>query len=141
MRALWAMALGLVACATPAPRRPAASPKPEPVIVAPPPPAAFDEARAVRDVVVRFLDAAEAGKFAEVLPLLAEPVRSRYSPERLAADFGAEPTAKSRLARVRAALPNQLEVRLGVALLPLDTGRHLRAVRETDGWRIAALEE
>lgn len=141
MRALWAMALGLVACATPAPRVPTASPKPEPVTATAEPPESPDGARAVRELIERFLDAAEAGKFAGVLPLLAEPVRSRYSVERLAADFGAEPTAKARLAQVRAALAKDVEIRAGVAVLPLESGRRLRAVRETDGWRIAALEE
>lgn len=138
MRALRAMALAVVACATPAPR-PVGSPPPEPVVVAAP--TSPDESRAVREVVERFLDAAEAGKFADALALLAEPVRSRYSVERIEVDFAADPSAKARVARVRAALAGEIGVRADVAVLPLEGGRRLRAVREPGGWRIAALEE
>lgn len=133
-----ALGLGLLACATPA--RPV-PPKPAPPAVVEVAPAVPAEALAVRGVVERFLDAAEAGKFDAALTLLAEPLRSRYSAQRLAADFAADPSAKARLAAVRAALGQRVSVRDGAAVLPLENGRQLRAVQEQGAWRIAALEE
>lgn len=136
--ALAALGWGLVACATPV--RPV-PPKPAPPAVVEVAPASPDEASAVRGVIERFLDAAEAGKFDAALALLAEPVRSRYSAQRLAADFTADPSAKARLGAVRAALGQGVSVRGGAAVLPLANGRQLRAVQEQGAWRIAALEE
>jgi hypothetical protein len=104
-------------------------------------PASGDEAAAVREVIELFLDATEAGRFDAALALLAEPVRSRYSASRLAADFSADPSAPARLAAVRAALGQGVSVRGDAAVLLLENGRHLLAVREQGAWRIAALEE
>lgn len=134
---LAALGLGLAACATPA--RPAPQPAPPAVVEA----AAVtpDEALAVREVVTRFVDAAEGGRFDAALALLAEPVKGRYSAQRLAADFAADPSAKARLAAVRAALRQGVTVRAEEAVLPLGHGRQLRAVKEQGAWRIAALEE
>lgn len=136
--AVAALGLGLATCATPA--RPV-PPKPTPPAVLDAVPAAPDEELAVRELITRFLDAAEAGRFDEALALLAEPVRGRYSAARLASDFAADPGAKARLGAVRAALGQGVTVRGEEAVLPLENGRRLRALHERGAWRIAALEE
>jgi hypothetical protein len=100
-----------------------------------------DEAQAVAQTVTRFLDAAEAGRFDEVEGLLSADWRDRYSAARLQADFEAEPLVKERLARVRKALQHPSTVEGTIARLALGGGRSLRAVKEAQGWRIAALEE
>lgn len=132
-----ACALALAACAAPravAPPGPAVS-----AAVAPPGP---DLRVAARDALVRFLDAAEAGRFDDALACLAAPLRARYSAQRLEADFSLEPLAKQRLARARRALAQgTLSLDDGAARLPLDNGRQLRLVREAEAWKVAALEE
>lgn len=138
-RVLAAVVTVLAGCVTPAPVKPAPPPT-APVVVAPPR-SSPDERRAAHEAIGRFLDAAEAGKFADALALLAEPWRSRYSAQRLGADFTADPSVKARLANARAALGRTIDVRGDTAVLPLENGKRLRAVREQGAWRVAALEE
>jgi hypothetical protein len=130
-----ALACLLGACATPRPVEP--RPPVTPTAV----PATPTEADELRRVVTRFLDAADAGRFDDVLPLLSAGQRDRYTVDRLRADFTQEPTAKERLARARRGLERGFSVDGPVARLALDNGLHLRAVREAGEWKIAALEE
>ncbi|MBF5040908.1 hypothetical protein FGE12_00790 [Aggregicoccus sp. 17bor-14] len=95
---------------------------------------------APRAALERFLEAAEAGRWPEAWSLLAGPLRARYTPERLGADFRAEPLARERLQRARAALPGPLVLEGAEARLELGQGRAVRLVREDGGYRVAALE-
>jgi hypothetical protein len=133
MRPLAAAVL-LAACATPTAGVPAAL---GPSSNAP----RRDDARAARELLRRFLGAVEASRFDEVHGLLAQPLRARYSVERLARDFAADPSVTGRLARVRAALERDVNVNGDAADVALAGGRHLRAVREDGQWRVVALEE
>ncbi len=99
-------------------------------------PPAADAARTLGE----FLDASAAADFARAWSLLAAPLRARYSPERLAQDFAAEPGAQDRLSRARAAAQTSPVIEGDEARWPLGEGRAVRLVREGDGWRVAALE-
>lgn len=92
-------------------------------------------------VLARFLDAAEAGDFAQVYGLLASPLRARYTPATLERDFAAEPLAKERLSRARFALERQPPVyRAGAVEFPLAEGRAVRLVPEGGAYKVAAIE-
>ncbi|MBX5483592.1 MAG: hypothetical protein IRZ16_17355 [Myxococcaceae bacterium] len=87
-----------------------------------------------------FVAAAEAGDFAAAYRLLAAPLRARYTPERLEADFRAEPLARERLARARQALAQQPVLEGGTARFPIGEGRAVTLTLEADGYRVAAIE-
>jgi hypothetical protein len=124
------LTLSLSACAsTPGKVAPAAP--------APPPVAREDAARAA---LGSFVDAAEQGDFTRAYALLAGPLRARYTPERLESDFRAEPLAKERLARARAALANAPLLDAGGARFPIGDGRAVRLVLEDGAFRVASLE-
>ena len=135
MRGALAAALLLCGCPPPPERRPDAPVTPPVSQPAAPKPDA--EPRAVAE---RFLAAAEKGEWAAVLPLLARPLRERYSADRLGEDFKREPLAKDRLAKLRAALPSAFAVEGDQARLPLEGAKAFRLVRERGAWFVAALE-
>ena len=87
----------LAGCATTPSPRPV-KPEPKPVVVTQP---TEDRQATLRAVVERFVAATEAKHFEEVLPLLAKPLRERYSVQSLERDFSADPLAAARLARAR----------------------------------------
>ncbi|MGC3998303.1 MAG: hypothetical protein QM767_12845 [Anaeromyxobacter sp.] len=88
-----ALALG---CASLPPGPPAERPVP--------PPLGLGEAQA-RQVLARFVDAGEAGRWDEACALLSARWRAVYTPGRLAQDqAGAGPVAREAAARVKAAL-------------------------------------
>jgi hypothetical protein len=94
-----------------------------------------------REALRSFLDAAERGDFVAAYQLLATSWRQRYTPARLAADFKAEPLAKERLLRARAALAGSSAVlRESGAEYPIGEGKAVRLVKEAGGFRVAALE-
>lgn len=93
------------------------------------------------DTLRAFLRAAQGGDFSAAYRLLAAPQRARYTPELLARDFRAEPSAGARLARAREALAaSPQRPSDGEALFPIGSGRAVRLVREGGVWRVAALE-
>ncbi len=105
------------------------------VLVAP-----IDDQAAVRTVVQRFVMAAEAGRFEEVLCLLSKPLRDRYSAELLTRDFGTDPLASARLAQIKSKASGEFLKTNETASLEWASGRSLRLVHEPEGWRISALE-
>lgn len=98
------------------------------------------EASQARAVVQSFVTACEGRQFEVVHALLAKPLRDRYTVERLASDFAAEPQAVERLAQIRLQLTRPLVESEDAASLEWASGRSLRLVREVDGWRITTLE-
>lgn len=106
-------------------------------------PAADKQPPTARAALAAFLDAAERGDFEVAYRLLAAPWRARYTPERLASDFRAEPLARERLARARGALSSLTSAQAAEAPLvefSLGGGRSVRLAREADGYRVVALE-
>ncbi len=94
-----------------------------------------------RAALTAFLDAVEQGDFAAAYGLLSSSWRQRYTPDRFAADFKAEPLSKERLKRARAALTGaQVVLREGAAEYPISQGRAVQLVREPEGFRVVALE-
>jgi hypothetical protein len=96
-----------------------------------------------REVLLRFAQAARAGRWAEAWPLLSERWRASTSPGRLAADWrGAGPVASEAADRVVALLDagGQLQVAGETRRLPVGPGRAARLVLEPAGWRVDALE-
>ncbi len=103
-------------------------------------PAPVDDQAALRTVVQRFVMASEAGRFEEVLSLLARPLRERYSVELLTRDFGTDPLASARLSQIKLKATGPFIETKETASLEWSAGRSLRLVREFEGWRIAAIE-
>jgi hypothetical protein len=97
-------------------------------------------ADAPRAVLGRFLDAVEAGDWATAWSLLSDPLRARYTPERLREDFEREPLSAERLRRARLALVGPVRVTASGAEFPLGKERAVRLVREAGGYRVAAIE-
>lgn len=95
---------------------------------------------APRAALAHFLDAVEASDWATAWSLLSDPLRARYTPERLREDFQREPLATERLRRARLTLKGPAKVTGPEAEFPLGEERAVRLVRETDGWRVAAIE-
>ena len=95
---------------------------------------------AARRVLAEFLDASEKGDFERAYRLLSASLRARYTPERFAKDFAAEPLAKEKLARAREALAGELVLEEGRARFPLGEGKAVQLVREGGTYRVAALE-
>ncbi len=93
-------------------------------------------------VLGRFVDALQAGRWAQAGALLSARWRAAYTPQRLAADYaGAGPAGREAAARAAAALAAGAapEVRDGRAVLPLAGGQAV-LVAEAAGWRVDALE-
>lgn len=120
---------------TPAPKP--VKPEPTPVVVPEP---AEDRQAVLRAVVQRFVEATEARHFEEVLPLLAKPLRERYTVKNLERDFGTDPLAVARLAQIKAKVSGRFVEAKDSAALEWAQGRALRLVQEADGWRISSLE-
>lgn len=95
---------------------------------------------AARAALERFLSSVEAGEWATAWSLLAGPVRSRYTPERLRSDFEREPLAAERVRRARLVLQGPVRLEEGEALLPLGGEAAVRLVLEGGEYRVAALE-
>ena len=100
--------------------------------------AAHDEV--ARAALRRFIAAVDAGQWAEAYALLDGATRARYTPERLQADFRAEPLSRERLERARAALDGPVELTADGARFAVGPGRAVWLVREGGGYRVAALE-
>jgi hypothetical protein len=126
----------LAGCATTPSPRPV-KPEPKPVVVPQP---VEDRQAVLRELVQRFVAATESKHFEEVLPLLAKPLRERYSVEKLERDFGADPLAVARLAQIKAKAGDAFVEAKDSAALEWAQGRALKLVQEPDGWRIASLE-
>lgn len=99
-----------------------------------------DPRRAARQALGAFVTATEAGDFAKAYALLAGPLRARYTPERLAADFDAEPLARERLARARAALENEPVFEDEEAHFAIGDGKVVRLRLEEGEYRVLTLE-
>ncbi len=93
-----------------------------------------------RESLERFLSATGRGDFEAAFQMLNGSWRSRYTPALLQNDFAAEPGARDRLARARAALGAELVWSGQSAALPLGGGKAVRLVREDGAYKIAALE-
>ena len=93
-----------------------------------------------QDVLGEFIAAAEARDFERTYHLLSGALRARYTPQRLEADFEAEPLAKERLERARQALRQPPTLRGDVAEFPVGQDKAVRLVRENGAFRVAALE-
>lgn len=99
-----------------------------------------EPADAPREALERFLDAVEAGDWATAWSLLSDPLRARYTPERLREDFKREPLAAERVRRARLALKGPVKVTGSEAELPVGKERAVRLVREAGEYRVAAIE-
>ncbi|WP_257449974.1 hypothetical protein [Archangium lipolyticum] len=97
-------------------------------------------ADAPRAVLGRFLDAVEAGDWATAWSLLSDPLRARYTPERLREDFKREPLSAERVRRARLALKGEVKVTGVGAEFPLGKERSVRLVREAGEYKVAAIE-
>jgi hypothetical protein len=95
---------------------------------------------AAREALKAFLAAAESADFAAAYALLAGELRSRYTPQRLEQDFRAEPLARERLARARAAVDREPWIQGEQVHFPIAEGAVVRLVREEAGYRVLALE-
>jgi hypothetical protein len=138
VRAAAALLCGCVLAGCPGPRRAAA------------PPTADSEGPAGRDagggpeaVLTDFVAALEAGRWPEAYALLSARWRARYTPERLAADWGAAgPVSRDAAARVAALLASGAAVPVEGrrARLPVGDGKAAQLLLEEGRWRIDALE-
>ncbi len=127
-------ALVLVACAheQPVVSEPRPTP-PAPVTAEAPGLGVEAEARVT---VTTFLEAAERRDFAAAYGLLAGALRDRYTPQRLEADFDAEPLAKERLARIRASLQAPMAISASRASLSLGAQKSFTLIREAGQWKV-----
>ena len=95
---------------------------------------------APRALLMHFVESAEAGHWETAWSLLSEPLRARYTPERLHEDFQREPLAAERLRRARVAAGGAVRVTEEGAEFALGAERAVRLVREAGEYRVAALE-
>ncbi|ATB33726.1 hypothetical protein [Melittangium boletus] len=95
---------------------------------------------APRAVLTRFLDGVEAGDWSLAWSLLSEPLRTRYTPERLREDFEREPLAAERLRRARLVVRGPVRMTDTGAEFPLGEERAVRLERESGEYRVAAIE-
>ncbi|PTL85844.1 hypothetical protein [Vitiosangium sp. GDMCC 1.1324] len=95
---------------------------------------------APRAVLTRFLDAVQASDWATAWSLLSDPLRARYTPERLREDFKREPLAAERVRRARLALKGPVRVTAAEAEFRIGKDRTVRLVREAGEYRVAAIE-
>ncbi|WP_375764859.1 zf-TFIIB domain-containing protein [Archangium gephyra] len=87
-----------------------------------------------------FLEAVGAGNWDRAWSLLSEPLRARYTPERLREDFKREPQSAERVRRARLALEGDVRVTGAGAEFPIGQDRAVRLVREAGEYRVAAIE-
>ncbi len=99
-----------------------------------------DETEAPEAVILRFAAAVRAGHFEEARGCLTAALRSRYSATLLAADFRDEPGAPARLERAVLAAEGTPVQEGNRVRFPLGGGGAVVVVRETEGWRLLALE-
>ncbi|AKJ03876.1 TFIIB-like protein [Archangium gephyra] len=95
---------------------------------------------APRTALKGFLDAVGASNWNKAWSLLSDPLRARYTPERLREDFKREPLSAERVRRARLALEGDVRVTASGAEFPLGTDRAVRLVREAGEYRVAAIE-
>jgi len=98
------------------------------------------DAAVARKTLEQFLAAVDAQDFNEAYRRLSAPLRARYTPERLKADFTAEPKAKERIERMRAALDGKWQLTADGATLPLGEGKRVRLTREGGELFVGAIE-
>ena len=133
--------LSVVMLASACAHQTATDPKPLDTIVTVVPPITAITDAEVRSVATRFVAAAEKHDFATAYSLLSGTLRDRYTPERLAHDYEAEPLAGERLARIRAAaLTESFSIGDRKATLPLGARSQLTMVKEGSEWRVSSLE-
>lgn len=99
-----------------------------------------EPADAPREALKHFLDAVGASDWATAWSLLSDPLRARYTPERLREDFQREPLAAERVRRARLALKGPVRVTASGAEFPIGEERAVRLVREAGEYRVAAIE-
>lgn len=99
-----------------------------------------DPGRAARQALEAFLASAESGDFDAAYAQLAGVLRARYTPDRLAQDFKAEPGAPQRLARARAALGQEPTVEGDEVTFAIGGGKAVRLILEEGRYRVLALE-
>jgi hypothetical protein len=92
------------------------------------------------NVVLRFSSAVHEGHFEDAWRCLSAALRARYSVEALARDFAAEPSAAARLERAALAAEGSGVTEGSTVRFPVPGGGAVSVVRESDGWRLAALE-
>ncbi|MBL8921860.1 MAG: hypothetical protein JNJ54_23585 [Myxococcaceae bacterium] len=114
-------------------------PDPKPCVDAPRATGAPAE-QAIREALASFVAAVDAKDFGAALELLAGSWRKRYSAERLARDFAAEPRGVHLVDRLKSSLAAPFTISGERATLPLGAGRAARLVHESAGWRIASLD-
>ena len=95
---------------------------------------------APRAALTRFLDGVEAGDWNLAWSLLSEPLRIRYTPERLREDFERDPLAAERLRRARLVVRGPVRLTGTGAEFPLGGERAVRLEREAGEYRVAAIE-
>jgi len=93
-----------------------------------------------REALGKFLDAVAANDFEAAYRMLAGSWRAKYTPARFKADFAAEPLAKERLDRARAALGSEILWKGETAELAVGDGKSVKLVREGGAFKVAALE-
>ena len=99
-------------------------------------------AAAARAAAAAFVHAVDRKDFQAAYAALTGPLRARYTPARLKADYrAAASAAQGAVDRVRAALAGGATVVVegGRAYLPLGGGQRLRLVLEEGTWHVAAL--
>ncbi len=99
-----------------------------------------EEPAQATEVLRRFIGCALAKDFECAYPLLASPLRARYTPRTLAADFEAEPAARDRLARALSASEQAPQLQGVQASFPIGEGKAIRLVLEGTEYKVAALE-
>lgn len=97
-------------------------------------------ADAPRAALTDFLQAVEGEHWTSAWALLSDPLRARYTPERLHEDFQHEPLAAERVRRARLVVKGPVRLTDGGAEFPLGEERAVRLVREAGEYRVAALE-
>ncbi|HLM47267.1 MAG TPA: zf-TFIIB domain-containing protein, partial [Myxococcaceae bacterium] len=96
---------------------------------------------APRAALKAFLDAVGAGNWNRAWSLLSDPLRARYTPERLREDFKREPLAAERVRRARLGLKTgQVKVTATGAELPVGKDGAVRLVREAGEYRVTSIE-
>lgn len=98
------------------------------------------DAALAKKALEAFLAAVDAQDFDKAYRRLSAPLRARYTPERLKADFATEPKAKERLDRIRASLDGKWQLTADGATLPLGEGKRVKLTREGGDLFVGAIE-